>query len=140
MIKPFCFSSSVLFVLLIALSTQFLPQEALGATSAEIRKVGKAFACQCGCNMTVANCNHDTCPSAIPLRERIGKELDVGKSEEAIKSAFAEEFGLKILAAPPARGFHLFVWWLPALAGVLGIALIALILRTWKERSLREDD
>jgi len=114
-------------ILLLALALsggQILAQERYN--SADYQEVTGAMVCQCGgCNARVSECAMDRCPSSEPIREEVAGRLQAGESVESILAAFTERYGLRILAAPPASGFHLSVWILPFVALGLGGAMLA---------------
>src|SRR5579875_2041586 len=37
-----------------------------------LQEVSEGLTCQCGCGLTVANCNHPQCEFSVPVREHIG--------------------------------------------------------------------
>ena len=104
--------------------------------SADYQEVTDAMVCQCGgCNARVSECAMDRCPSSEPIREEVAERLQAGESAASILAAFTERYGLRILAAPPASGFHLSVWVLPFVALGLGGLLAIRILGRWKRAS-----
>jgi cytochrome c-type biogenesis protein CcmH len=66
----------------------------------------------------------------------ISRRIAAGDSKDEIKARLVDEFGERVLAAPPKHGFNLLAWVLP----IAGIALAAAILAaaTWRWRSTRE--
>jgi len=124
-------------ILLLALALsggQILAQERYN--SADYHEVTGAMVCQCGgCNARVSECAMDRCPASEPIREEVAGRLQAGESVESILAAFTERYGLRILAAPPASGFHLSVWILPFVALGLGGLLAVGVLRRWKQAS-----
>ena len=101
----------------------------------EYREVGEALMCQCGCNQTIAACAMDRCHSAEPIREEIWERLQNGESVASVIEVFKERYGLVILSAPPATGFHLTAWVLPFLALVVGAIVVWQVLRSWTRSS-----
>ena len=92
-----------------------------------------ALTCQCGCNQTVAGCNHYGCGSREEMRALIQKEIAAGKDETAIFQDMTLRYGVKVLAAPPAQGFNLTVWILPVLGLMVGLVAVVLIVRHWRK-------
>ncbi len=92
-----------------------------------------AVTCQCGCNQTVAGCDHYGCSSREELRALIQKEIAAGKDETAIFQDLTLRYGVKVLAAPPAQGFNLAVWILPILGLMIGLAAVVMIVRRWRK-------
>ncbi|MDX1613067.1 MAG: cytochrome c-type biogenesis protein [Candidatus Promineifilaceae bacterium] len=64
----------------------------------------------------------DVCPTqaCADWREVIRTKLAEGQSEDEIKAYFAEQYGARALAQPPAQGFTLAVWIVPIAAVVVG--------------------
>ena len=44
---------------------------------------------------------------------------------------FTNRYGDWIMLEPPKRGLHLVVWVLPVVAGLAGLAVVALLVRRW---------
>jgi cytochrome c-type biogenesis protein CcmH len=82
---------------------------------------------------------HD-CPSdaAAELREDIAGWARDGMSEDEIIERLEDEFGPGVLATPPKEGSGLIAWLLP-IAGLLGAAVIGILLaRRWTRATARE--
>jgi cytochrome c-type biogenesis protein CcmH len=84
----------------------------------EVNEIAKEIYCPV-CESTPL----DVCPTqaCADWREVIRQQLGEGRSEAEIRSYFVEQYGDRVLAAPPARGFN----WLIYVGPVLGI-LVAL--------------
>jgi len=101
-----------------------LPLGALGAARPSVDAVAEGLTCQCGCGLTVANCNHPNCEFSVPVRDQIEKMIAKGQSQEQIIRSFRVKYGEKILSAPTTQGFNLLAWLAPfglVLAGCAGI-------------------
>lgn len=83
----------------------------------EVNEVARELYCP-----TCENTPLDVCPTqtCADWREEIRTQLEAGRSEQEIRSYFAERYGTKVLAEPPQRGFHLIVWLLPIVAVIIG--------------------
>ena len=88
--------------------------------------------CQCGCNQTVSGCNHEGCGSKAEMQAMAEKEVASGKDSATILQDFVLRYGTKVLSTPPASGFNLTVWILPIVGGVLGLALVLVLVRRWR--------
>lgn len=77
------------------------------------------------------------CPGAKQMREYITQALKEGKSKEDIKRYYVEQYGERILAAPPARGFNLLAWLLPIISIFGGLIFILLVIIKWVKRRNR---
>lgn len=98
------------------------------------QSVEAALTCQCGCGLTVHNCNHLQCGFAIPAKEQIAEQLEQGQSYDAILVSFVERYGEKVLSAPTATGFNLAAWAVPFLAVIAGAAGIGVFVLRWARR------
>ena len=76
------------------------------------------------------------CHSAEPIREEIWDRIGKGESIEGIVEAFKERYGLVILSAPPAAGFHLTAWIMPIIAFIVGAFVIGRVLRAWRQQTV----
>ncbi|MEO2137393.1 MAG: cytochrome c-type biogenesis protein CcmH [bacterium] len=103
-------------------------------------QVEEHLTCQCGCGLTVRNCNHLQCSSALPIRADIKQSLAAGESGEDILVRYADTYGEKILSAPGFTGFNLLAWTMPAFAMLLGGLLIARVLRKPVRHSSNDSD
>ena len=107
---------------------------ARGATSRPtVKSIADGLICQCGgCNFPVGTCNHEQCSSRDDMKAMAQKEIEAGKDEAAIFQDFVLRYGVKVLATPPASGFNLSVWILPAVGAVLGLAAVIVLARRWR--------
>ena len=96
------------------------------------KSVGEALICQCGCGQTVHGCNHFECASRTRMNAEIDKEIAAGKDETTILQDFVKEYGVAVLASPPAKGFSVMAWVLPALGLIAGLAIVLLFVRRWQ--------
>jgi cytochrome c-type biogenesis protein CcmH len=106
---------------------------AAGSSKPTQKSIEGALTCQCGCNQTVAGCDHYGCGSREEMRALIQKEIAAGKDETAIFQDMTLRYGVKVLAEPPAQGFNLTVWILPFLGLMVGLAAVLLIVRRWRK-------
>lgn len=97
-------------------------------------EISDRLVCQCGCQMILRVCNHQNCPSAIPMRQNIEEQILAGNGEEEIVQSFVEEHGLKILSSPPAEGLNLAAWIMPGFAVLVGLLLIVHFAGHWAAR------
>lgn len=103
----------------------------------EYREACASLMCQCGgCSATVYSCAMEHCHSAEPIREEIAERIQKGESVESIVKAFEERYGLSILAAPPASGFHLTAWIAPFVVLVTGFFVTRHVLRSWTQQTV----
>jgi cytochrome c-type biogenesis protein CcmH len=101
-----------------------------------VQGVAEGLTCQCGCGLTVANCNHPNCGFSVPMRAKIAAMIDRGMTREQILQFFRHKYGEKILSAPTARGFNLLAWVMPYVMVGAGVLLIGIAVSRWH----RDDD
>jgi cytochrome c-type biogenesis protein CcmH/NrfF len=94
-------------------------------------RVGNEVYCLCGCVTTLNHCPHlpSQCESRAEITASILKDIHQGKDEQTILQDLARQYGVKVLAAPPAKGFYLAAWVLPGFGLVVGLIVVILILR-----------
>jgi len=71
---------------------------------------------------------------ANQMRAIVRERLASGETPAQVRQYFVERYGDWILLAPPRRGFTLLVWLAPLVAVVVGLALVALLVRRWTGR------
>lgn len=74
--------------------------------------------------------------AADEIREGVRRMLAEGKGRQEILDFYVSKYGERILAMPPARGFNLMAYVLPALFLILGAWATRILLARWRrERS-----
>ena len=119
-----------LAVLILALSAGVASVGAVPAKTS-VQEVGEGLTCQCGCGLTVANCNHPSCAFAVPLRGEIADMIKRGMSRLQIIQSFRQKYGEKVLSAPTTEGFNLLAWVMPYVAVGAGMLLIMIAAVRW---------
>lgn len=119
------------------LAGAFVPRvrSVLGAAPASFQDIEESLTCQCGCGLTVHACNHLQCGSAIPLRQEIRAQMDLGKGREEILAYFKSKYGEKILSSPTTSGFNILAWVTPFFMVAIGGLLVGLTILRWSARS-----
>ena len=77
-------------------------------------------------------------PAAQRVKALIRERIRAGDTKSEIKARLVDEFGVRILAAPPRRGFGLLAWLLP-LAG-LAVGAVAVAIAAWRWSRSRETE
>ena len=117
----------------LCLALTILP--AASDNSARVDKLGHKLICMCGCEQVLLECNHYGCPYLTPEHRELVAAVDGGKGDRDILSAFVDEYGPTVLAAPPYSGFNRVVWLAPFCALALGLFGVVVIARNWKHRA-----
>jgi cytochrome c-type biogenesis protein CcmH len=122
--------SLVVFFALTVLTSFLMATPALAQqpTADQINAVAKNLNCPTCTGINVADCPTETCAQ---WRAQIGDMLAQGKSEQEILDYFAARYGDHVLQVPPKRGFFVWVWVLPILAILAGLAWLAYLMRVW---------
>ncbi len=96
------------------------------------QEVSEALTCQCGCGLTVANCNHPNCSFSVPARTQIQAMIDKGMGRAQIIAFFRDKYGEKILSAPTTQGFNLLAWLMPFIAIAAGCGIVLFTVGRWR--------
>jgi len=112
-----------------------LPLVAIGGARPSVDAVAEGLTCQCGCGLTVANCNHPQCEFSVPMRTQIEGMITRGMSRSAILATFRAKYGEKILSAPTTEGFNLMAWLTPFGVLLAGGALIFGAFGRWRSHA-----
>jgi len=123
---------AILAIILILVGTGTVSWAGTPTPKTTAKAIEGSVICQCGCNMTVAGCNHEGCSSKAEMETMAEKEVASGKDSAAILQDFVLKYGTKVLATPPPSGFNLTVWILPICGGIIGLSLVFALLRRWR--------
>lgn len=94
-------------------------------------QVSEGLTCQCGCGLTVANCNMPTCGFSVPMRHDIDRMIGEGKTRAQIIAFYRHQYGEKVLSAPTTEGFNLLAWTMPFIALAIGGGLMVFAVGRW---------
>jgi len=100
----------------------------------DVNRVARQLYCPVCPNTPLNVCETQACKD---WRELIRQKLSAGSSDQEIIDYFVAQYGQRVLAAPPPRGFNLLVWIIPLLALGAGVTALAIVLRSWSARSRR---
>jgi cytochrome c-type biogenesis protein CcmH len=74
-------------------------------------------------------------PQALSEKAYIKSLIAQGDTEQQILNDLVTQYGVAVLAKPPASGFDLTIYILPPLALAAGVAFLLFTLPRWRERS-----
>ena len=99
--------------------------------------IGTKLMCMCGCGQILRECNHINCPSSAPMLKELDQHVASGEADDLIVQDFIQEYGEKVLSAPPAHGFNSIAWYIPGAAFVRGLGIVLMIIRMWRQRDVQ---
>ena len=79
--------------------------------------------------------NQVNSPEAIAEKQTLSSLVDKGLGYNQIKSQMVADYGIEVLAKPPAHGINLLIYILPPLVLLGGIGLLAYNLPRWRRRA-----
>jgi cytochrome c-type biogenesis protein CcmH len=97
----------------------------------QVYEVASELRCVVCQNLSVADSPSEM---ATQMRAIVRERLATGQTPAQVRQYFVERYGEWILLSPPRRGFNLVVWLAPLVAVVVGLGLVALLLRRWTRR------
>ena len=98
--------------------------------------LGEKLMCMCGCGQILTQCNHINCPSSGPMLKELDAHVAKGEADDLIIQDFVQEYGEKVLSAPPSHGFNSIAWYIPGAAFVLGLGIVVVVIRMWRQRDI----
>ncbi len=119
-------------LIFLALGVRTVMAQASQPTDNDVNSIAKQLYCP-----VCENTPLDVCPTqaCAEWRELIREKLSAGWSAEQIKQYFADQYGDRVLAAPPARGLNLFLYILPPAVILAGVYLLYRAFRSWRMAS-----
>ena len=80
----------------------------------------------------------DVCPTQAceQWRATIREKLAIGWNDEQIKQYFVDQYGVRVLATPPAQGLNWLVYILPPLAFLGGAIVLFRAFQSWRSEEL----
>lgn len=73
-------------------------------------------------------------PAAQRIKAYIQQRIDQGATRSQIKDELVQQWGTRILAAPPRHGFDLLAWLLPIVGVLGGAAVIGALAWRWSRQ------
>ena len=75
--------------------------------------------------------DQSSAPAALRVKALIRARIAAGDTKSEIKARLVDEFGERILAAPPRRGFNLLAWLLPLVGLLTGAVVVGIAAWRW---------
>ena len=100
-----------------------------------VNRIGRNLYCPVCPNTPLDQCETQAC---VQWRAQIKEMLQKGQSEEQIRDYFVSQYGERVLGAPPAQGFNWLAYILPAIALLIGAAIVWFALRNRIARGAAE--
>jgi len=105
-----------------------------GDPATRFTELGHQMMCICSCNQILLECNHVGCPDSDGMRNELMVAVNRGDSDSLVEQSFVQKYGPTVLAAPTTTGFNRTAWIVPFVALALGLSIVVLIIRAWKNR------
>ncbi len=105
-----------------------------GDPATRFNELGHQMMCICGCNQILLECNHVGCPDSDSMRNELMAAISRGDSDSLVEQSFVQKYGPTVLAAPTTAGFDRTAWIVPFVALALGLGIVVLVIRAWKNR------
>lgn len=125
--------SKIWVVLLLLIFIAFYPSRALAQeptpSDDEVNAVAKDLYCPVCENIPLDACGTAACEQ---WRGVIRDKLNQGWTKEEIKSYFVEQYGDRVLAEPPRRGFNWLVYIIPPMVFLGGVYMLYQGFKTWR--------
>jgi cytochrome c-type biogenesis protein CcmH len=123
-----------LLVISFALVTVVSAQEVDPGTISddEVNAIAKQLYCPVCENIPLDVCGTQACAQ---WRELIRGKLAAGWGEDEIKEYFVLQYGDRVLAEPPRRGFNWLVYLVPPVAFLAGVYILYRGIKSWRQNS-----
>ncbi|MCC7118586.1 MAG: cytochrome c-type biogenesis protein CcmH [Anaerolineales bacterium] len=128
--KKFFFALICTFLLGAAFSQSAFAQDPTPPTDDEVNAIAKHIYCPVCENTPLDVCPTEACRN---WREQIRSMLAEGKTEDEIMQYFVDQYGDRVLGAPPATGLNWLVYLIPPLVILLGAIILFRALKGWTQ-------
>jgi cytochrome c-type biogenesis protein CcmH len=105
-----------------------------GDPATRFNELGHQMMCICSCGQILLECNHVGCPDSDGMRNELMTAVSRGDSDSLVEQSFVQKYGPTVLAAPTTKGFDRTAWIVPFVALALGLTIVVLVIRSWKNR------
>lgn len=127
---------AVICAVFMGVATAMVPLHVDAQKTDRAKALGTKLMCMCGCGQILTQCNHINCPSSGPMLKELDAHVAKGESDDLIIQDFVQEYGEKVLSSPPSTGFNSIAWYIPGVAFVLGLAIVVVLIRLWRQRDI----
>lgn len=103
-----------------------------GQSSDRAKTLGSKLICMCNCGQILTACNHVGCTRSAAMLKEMDQRVASGDNDDLIVQSFVQEYGEAVLAEPPAHGFNGIAWAIPIVVSILGLALVVVLIRSWR--------
>jgi cytochrome c-type biogenesis protein CcmH len=103
-------------------------QDSTPPTDDEVNAIAKQLYCPVCENTPLDVCPTEACRD---WREHIRLMLSEGKTEDEILQYFVDQYGDRVLSAPPATGFNWLIYLLPPIIILIGAVLLFRSFKEW---------
>lgn len=129
--KILALAVSLALVMLLPFAVQVLAQDPQPPSDDQVNSVAKELYCPVCENITLDVCPTQACAQ---WRDLIRLKLSQGWSADEIRNYFADQYGDRVLASPPMRGFNWVFYVLLGVLLLLAVAVYARVLHTLRAR------
>jgi cytochrome c-type biogenesis protein CcmH len=116
-------------LLLSAISPGYALAQGSGPTDDEVNAIAKQLYCPVCENISLDACGTAACEQ---WRNIIRDKLSEGWTEDEIKNYFVDQYGDRVMAEPPPRGFNWLAYIVPLLVFIIGIILLYRAFQIWR--------
>ncbi len=107
---------------------------AYGQQTDRAKMLGKRLMCMCGCNQVLTACNHVGCSTSAAMLKKLDQVVARNEPDDLTLQSFTQEYGERVLAEPPAKGFNRIAWFIPGAAFALGLGIVLVVISQWRRR------
>ncbi len=104
-------------------------------TADDVNAIAKKLYCPVCPNTPLDVCETKACKD---WRQQIRDQLTAGWDEQQIIDYFVAQYSERVLAEPQRSGFTSFVWMLPVVSVLLGMAVVWQVLKSWRARRTQQ--
>jgi cytochrome c-type biogenesis protein CcmH/NrfF len=127
---------ALIFSVIFTIASAIVPSHINAQKTDRGKIVGVHLMCMCGCGQILTQCNHINCPSSGPMLKELDQIVQKGESDDLIIQDFVQKYGQKVLSEPPSTGFNSLAWYIPIIAFTLGLGIVIVLIRIWRERDV----